>query len=152
MQVILRQNVPNLGKEGEVVRVADGFARNYLLPQKLAYRFTEGVRKQVEHEGRARTAREERHAVEARQLQARIAELQVIRFQRRVGETGALYGSVTGADIAEHLAAQGIELDKRNVRLDEPIKRPGTHRVTIHVHKELDVELAVEVEPEESGA
>lgn len=148
MQVILRENVPNLGKSGDVVTVADGYARNYLLPKRLAYRFTEGVRRQVETEARARSAREDRERAASESLAARLQDLQVLRFERKVGELGALYGSVTNIDIAEELAAKGIDIDRRSVRLDEPIKRPGTHRVVVHLQAELEVELAVEVEPE----
>jgi large subunit ribosomal protein L9 len=152
MQVILRRDVDKLGKQGEVVRVADGYARNFLLPQKLAYRFTEGVRRQVETEARAAVAREERESAAAESAVAKINELQVVRFQRRVGETGTLYGSVTNVDIAEELARQGIEIDRRNIELPEPIKSLGTHRVSVHVYKETRVELAVEVEAEEQAA
>ncbi len=152
MQVILRENVDKLGKRGDVVRVADGFARNYLIPNQLAYKLTEGVRRQVETESRAKEAREERAAAMAGQLLKQIEELQVVRFQRKAGESGALYGSVTNIDIAEELAAKGVEVDRRQVRLEDPIKRVGTHRVTIHIHLETNAELAVEVEAEEAGS
>jgi large subunit ribosomal protein L9 len=151
MEVILRRNVSNLGKQGDVVTVADGYARNYLLPQRLAYRFTEGVRRQVETEARAHVAREERERSSAEALADRLRQIQVIRFERRVGETGHLYGSVTNADIADALREKGIELDRRQIKLAEPIKRLGTHRIDVHVFKETDVELAVEVEPLEGS-
>lgn len=151
MEVILREHVEELGQRGEVVRVSDGYARNFLIPRKLAYKLTEGVRRQVESEARAKSAREEREQEAAGHLATRIEALQVVRFQRRAGESGALYGSVTNIDIAEALAAEGIEFDRRDVRLAEPIKRVGTHHVTLHLYRGTDVALAVEVEPEESA-
>ena len=151
MEVILREHVEDLGQRGEVVRVSDGYARNYLIPRKLAYRMTEGVQRQVESEARAKSAREQREQETAQQLAARLEALQVVRFQRRAGESGALYGSVTSSDIADALAERGIEIDRRNVRLADPIKRVGTHHVSLHLYRETDVALAVEVEPEESA-
>ena len=148
MQVILRESVPNLGDSGDVVTVTDGYARNYLLPQRLAYRFTEGMRRQVETEARARSAREGRERAANEAFADRLRAIQVVRFERKVGEHGVLYGSVTNVDIAAELAAKGIEVDRRTVRLEEPIKRSGTHRVVVHLDAELEVELAVEVEPE----
>lgn len=152
MQIILREDVPHLGRQGDVVKVADGYARNFLLPRRLAYRFTEGVRRQVETEARAKAARGERERVAAGELRTRIEELQVIRLARRAGPTGVLYGSVTNIDIAAVLKEHGFEVDRRQVRVDDPIKQLGTHRVTIHVHKDVDVQLHVEVEPEEDSA
>ncbi|UCF66192.1 MAG: 50S ribosomal protein L9 [Acidobacteriota bacterium] len=151
MELILRDDVPDLGRRGEIVDVAAGFARNYLIPKRLAYRITPGIRRQVEIESRAREAQQARARSDADALAARLQELQVLRFQRRVGAAGVLYGSVTSAEIAEALVAQGIAVDRRDVRLDEPIKRMGTHRVTVHVYGELNVELAIEVEPEEGS-
>lgn len=151
MEVILRDNVPNLGRRGDVVRVADGYARNYLIPQQLAYRVTPGIERQVESERRAQDRREERAAAMASELQDRIRELRVIRFQRRVGDQDTLYGSVAANDIAEALSERGMEINRRQVRLDNPIKTVGTHHVVIHLHGETEVELAVEVEPQEDA-
>jgi large subunit ribosomal protein L9 len=151
MEVILRDNVPNLGRRGDVVRVADGYARNYLIPQQLAYKVTPGIEKQVESERRALDRREERAAAMAGELLERIRDLRVIRFQRRVGDHDNLYGSVAANDIADVLAEKGIEVNRRQVRLDNPIKTVGTHHVTIHLHGETEVELAVEVEPQEDA-
>ncbi len=151
-QLILREDVEHLGKRGDVVRVADGYARNYLIPKKLAYAFTEGMRKQVETESRAKKAREQRERLSAEATAARLRELTVLRFQRRAGDNGTLFGSVTSADIAEVLVAQGFEVDKRQVRIDEPIKRTGTHRIPVHIHKDISVEVPIEVEPEGEAA
>lgn len=152
MQVILREDVPHLGRQGDVVKVTDGFARNYLLPQRLAYRFTDGIRKQVDTEARAKVKRDVRERDEAAVTRARLEEIQVVRFRRRSGPNGALYGSVTNADISDALVALGFEITKRQVNLAVPIKQLGTHRVKLHIYKETDVELAVEVEPEDEAA
>ena len=147
MEVILREHVQELGRRGEVVNVSDGYARNYLIPKKLAYRLSSGVRRQVESEARAKEVRETREMETAEVLAKRLEELQVVRFGRHAGENGALYGSVTNIDIAEALEGHGITIDRRNIRLDEPIKRVGTHHVEVHIYRNLRVELAVEVEP-----
>lgn len=148
MQIILREDVDHLGRRGDVVKVADGYARNYLLPKRLAYVFTEGMRKQVETEARAKKSREAREQVEAQALAQRLREVDVIRFARRAGDTGILFGSVTSADVAEAITAQGFSVDRRQVRLEEPIKRVGTHRIPVHLHKEISVEVVIEIEPE----
>jgi large subunit ribosomal protein L9 len=151
MEVILRENVPHLGQRGDVVRVADGYARNFLIPKQLAYKVTPGIERQVQAEHRAAERREEQAAEMAQELQEKIRELQVIRFQRRVGSGDTLYGSVASQDIADALTEQGIDINRRQVRLDNPIKTVGTHHVMIHLHGENEVELAVEVEPQEEA-
>jgi large subunit ribosomal protein L9 len=151
MEVILRENVPALGQRGDVVRVADGYARNYLIPKQLAYKVTPGIERQVQSEHRAHERREARAAEMATELQDRIRELQVVRFQRRVGAGDTLYGSVAAQDIADALNERGVEVNRRQVRLDAPIKSVGTHHVVIHLHGETEVELAVEVEPQEDA-
>ena len=152
MQIILREDVPHVGLRGDIVKVADGFARNYLLPKRLAYLVTPGIKKQIESEGRARTAREAREQREADSLAQRLRDLQLVRLFRKAGETGVFYGSVTAADIAAALETHGFTVDKRNVRLDDPIKKPGTYRVPVHVYRDVNVELVVEVEPEDAAA
>ncbi len=152
MQIILREDVPHLGRRGDVVKVADGYARNYLLPKRLAYLVTPGISKQIETEGRARTAREARERRDAESLAQQLRDVQVLRLFRKAGETGVFYGSVTAADIAEALGTRGFTVDKRNVRLDDPIKKPGTYRVPVHVYRDVNVELVVEVEPEDAAA
>ncbi len=153
MQIILREDVPHLGRRGEVVTVKDGYARNFLIPKGYAYRLTEGIRRQVEIESRARAAREERERTAAEKLAAKLRDLGPVRFSRKAGDTGHLFGSVTNIDIARELGTRGIEVDRHRIRLEEPIKSIGTHRVRVHVHRDIeDVELVVEVEPEEEGA
>jgi large subunit ribosomal protein L9 len=129
MEVILRDHVENVGRRGEVVKVADGYARNYLLPRKLALPVTPGNLKQVERERVKLDASEAEEKAAAQAVAARLVSLDVT-ISRRVGETEALYGSVTSADIAEALAAGGFEVDKRKIGLREPIKRIGEYTVT----------------------
>src|SRR5687768_8622439 len=136
MEVILRDHVENVGRRGEVVKVADGYARNFLLPRKLALVATPGNLKQVERE-RVKldaTEAEERGAAEA--IAAKMSSLEVI-IARRVGETEALYGSVTSGDIADALSARGYDVDKRKIGLREPIKKLGSHTVPVKLHREV---------------
>ena len=114
-EVILRDHIDNLGRRGDVVSVAAGYARNYLLPQKLALPVTAANRRQVERERVVVEAREADERGQAERVAERVAAVECIVIPRRVGETGILYGSVTSADIADHLATQGIELDKRTI-------------------------------------
>ena len=144
MEVILREHVENVGRRGEIVKVADGYARNYLLPRKLALPVTAGNRKHVERERVKFDAREaeEKHAAEA--VAARLAAAEVS-IARRVGETDALYGSVTTADIADALKAQGIEIDRRKLQLADPIKRIGEFEIPVKLHREVATTLKVKV-------
>src|SRR5215204_2226074 len=126
MEVILREHVDNLGKRGEIVRVADGYARNYLLPRKLALPATDGNRRHVERERKIVEAREANEKGQAEAVAARLAAIDIT-IARRVGETDQLYGSVTSADIVDYLKAKGIEVDRRKLILPEPIKTIGDH-------------------------
>jgi large subunit ribosomal protein L9 len=144
MEVILRDHVENLGRRGEVVKVANGYARNFLLPRKLALIATPGNLKQVERERVKLDAKEleERSAAEA--VAARMRSLEVV-ISRRVGETEALYGSVTSADIAESLLARGFDIDKRKIGLREPIKKLGELAVAVRLHRDVIVQVPVKV-------
>ena len=144
MEIILRETVENLGKRGEIVKVADGYARNYLLPRKLALPASEGNKRHVERERKIMEARESDEKGQAQGLAARIEAIDVV-ITRRVGETDALYGSVTSADIAEFLKAKGFEIDRRKLILPEPIKTIGTHPVPLKLHREVTVPLKVRV-------
>ena len=124
MDVILKEHVDNLGRRGEIVKVADGYARNYLLPRKLALIPTEGNKKQIERERVKFEAREAEDRKVAEAIAARMADV-VVQIARRVGDTEVLYGSVTTADIATALAARGFEVDRRKLHLPEPIKKIG---------------------------
>jgi large subunit ribosomal protein L9 len=144
MEVILRDHVENVGKRGEVVKVADGYARNYLLPRKLALVATPGNLKQVERERVKLDLKEAEEKSAADNVAARMANLEVV-ISRKVGETEALYGSVTSADIAEALGRQGYDIDKRKIGLREPIKKLGSQTVPVKLHREVVVQLPVKV-------
>jgi len=144
MEVILREHVDNLGKRGEIVKVADGYARNYLLPRKLALPATDGNRKHVERERKIMESREAEEKGQADAMAARLAAIDIT-IARRVGETDQLYGSVTSADIVEVLKAKGFEVDKRKLILPEPIKAIGDHTVPLKLHREVTVPLTVHV-------
>jgi large subunit ribosomal protein L9 len=151
MEVILRQHVDNLGKRGEIVKVAAGYARNYLLPRKLALLATTGNRKHVERERRIMDTREAEERSQAEAIAARIASVD-IRLARRVGDTEQLYGSVTSADIAEFIKTKGFEIDRRKLILPEPIKALGTFDVPLKLHREVTVPLKVHVVKEGAAA
>jgi large subunit ribosomal protein L9 len=144
MEVILRAHVDNVGKRGEVVKVADGFARNYLLPRKLALPVTPGNLKHIERERAKFEAREAEDRLGAQALATRLVGL-VLVITRKVGETEALYGSVTAADIASSLASHGLEIDKRKIQLQEPIKRLGEYEIPVKLHREVIAPIQVKV-------
>ena len=144
MEVILREHVDNLGRRGEIVKVADGYARNYLLPRKLALPATEGNKRHVERERKIVEAREAQEKGQAEALAARLTSID-ISIARRVGDTEALYGSVTAADVADYLKTQGFEIDRRKLILPEAIKAIGEHTVPLKLHREVTVSLKVKV-------
>jgi large subunit ribosomal protein L9 len=147
MEVILREHVDNLGRRGDVVKVAAGYARNYLLPRELALPVTQASKRQIEREREKAEARdaEERAAAEA--LSQRVAAFD-ISISRRVGENNTMFGSVTSADIAHALAAKGYEIEKRKITLAEPIKSIGEHTVQVKVHRDVTTDLKIKVVPE----
>jgi large subunit ribosomal protein L9 len=147
MKVILKQDVDKLGKAGDVVKVAPGYGRNFLIPKKMAVEATPGNIKIVELEHLA-LARRDRRDKEAAGLVAREIAKLTINVRQKAGEGGSLYGSVTAIDIAEGLAAHKIEVDKRKIQLDEPIKTIGEYQVPIRLHKEVTVPIKVVVEAE----
>lgn len=144
MKIVLREDVEKLGRRGETVRVADGYGRNYLLPKKLAYAATAGNLKVIEHEKRAKDFRDAkvRNDFEAT---ARVIGGFAFTVKKKVGENDALFGSVTSQEIADLLATKGIEVDKRKILLDEPIKTLGSHTVAIKLHKDVTAQLSLEV-------
>ena len=144
MEVILREHVDNLGRRGEIVKVANGYARNFLLPRKLALLVTDGNKKQIERERARFEARESEEKGMAGTLAERIAGA-VVEIARRVGETEVLYGSVTSADIAEALHAKGFDLDRRKIQLHEPIKKLGEYTVPIRLHRDVSADVKVRV-------
>src|SRR5437870_4176638 len=147
MEVILRDHVENVGKRGDVVKVANGYARNYLLPRKLALAATPGNVKQIARERVKFDAAEAEEKGAAEAIAARMAGVEVT-ILRRVGETEVLYGSVTTADIADALAARGFETDKRKIGLREPIKKLGSYTVPLRLHREVVVDIPVKVAAE----
>lgn len=148
MKVLLRDDVDNLGRKGEVVTVADGYARNYLVPRGLAIQATRGIAKQAEAMQRNRAAKEARDIEDARELAGRLGATFVV-VTARAGDEGKLFGSVTNSDIAAALQRdQGIVVDRRHVELDEPIKELGDTEVTVRLHPEVTATLRVTVAAE----
>ena len=148
MEVILRDHVENLGRRGEIVKVADGYARNYLLPRKLALPANASNKQWVERERKIADQREleERGAAEAIAARLNMLELSIT---RKVGENDQLYGSVTNADIAELLAKKGFEIDRRKILLPDPIKALGETTVPVKLHREVTAQVKVTVGKEE---
>jgi len=143
MKLILTQEVTGLGAPGDVVEVAGGYGRNYLVPRGLAMRWTRGAEKQIELIQRARSAREIRGLDDARDAASRLATLDV-RLQTRAGGGGRLFGSVSPADIAAAVkAAGGPELDRRRIEIKNPLKTVGAHQVTVRLHPEVTATLDV---------
>jgi large subunit ribosomal protein L9 len=147
MNVILLKDVEKLGLRGEVVNVARGYARNYLLPRKLAVEATTSNVKQIEQERAALLKKEATERATAEGQGEQIGKL-VLEFKRKSGEQGALYGSVTSMDIAESLKERGYEVDRHRLHLREPIKRLGDFSVPLRLHREVTIELQVKVVPE----
>jgi large subunit ribosomal protein L9 len=151
MEVILRQHVDNLGERGQIVKVADGYARNYLLPRNLALRATEGNKRHVDRERKIMETREADEKGQAEAVAARLSAVEIT-IARRVGETDQLYGSVTAADIADYLKAKGFEIDRRRLVLADPIKTIGEHSVPLKLHRNVTVPLKVKVVKEGAAA
>ena len=148
MEVILREHVENLGRRGDVVKVAAGYARNYLLPRKLALTVNDGNRRQIERERKLLEAKEAEERQTAEALAARIAQVELV-IARRVGETDALYGSVTATDVAEGLAARGLEIERRRLHLPDAIKQLGEFMVPVRLQHGVTAEVKVLVVKEE---
>ena len=149
MEVILREHVEHLGDRGEIVKVADGYARNYLLPRKLALLATAGNKKQVERERAKFDAKEGEERKIAEAMAARLSSVEVV-ITRKVGETEALYGSVTTGDVAEALAAKGFDIDRRKLQLADPIKKLGDLEIPVKLHRDVTASVKVRVVAEGS--
>jgi large subunit ribosomal protein L9 len=147
MQVILRDDVEKLGRRGEIVKVAEGYGRNYLLPRGLALPVNQANRAMIDKERKAWDARMAKEKAECEDLAQRLAALRFV-APRKVGENDQLYGSVTAGDIAEFLKSKGVEVDKRKLQLEEPIKRLGEHEVKLKLHPEVVASLRVLVTKE----
>jgi large subunit ribosomal protein L9 len=142
MEVILRQAVENLGKPGDVVDVANGYARNYLLPRGFAYEATPGNLKRIQQEKDRLEAAESERRGAAQAIADKLEEVSLT-FSARVGEDGKLFGSVTSADVAQQLEAQGFHIEKRQIDLHDPIKALGVYKVPVRLHAEVKAEIKV---------
>jgi large subunit ribosomal protein L9 len=144
MDVILREDVEKLGTRGQLVKVANGYARNFLLPKRLAVAATESNKKIVEQERQAHLRKEAKVEAEAADLGKLMAAV-VVTIKQKAGENGQLFGSVTSKDIADALEAQGYSIERRKIVLEEPIKALGEFKVPLRLHREVTVEIAVNV-------
>jgi large subunit ribosomal protein L9 len=144
MEVILREDVKSLGRAGEMVRVKPGYARNYLLPQGLAFEATEGNKKRIAAETKARGVRLQAERADAEKVAASLGAVSLT-LTGKAGEEGKLFGSITAQDIAEALGRAGHTVDRRRIELDHPIKTLGEHTVTVRVHPDVNAEVRVSV-------
>jgi large subunit ribosomal protein L9 len=144
MEVILREHVDNLGRRGDVVKVAEGYARNFLLPRKLALAVTDNNKRQIAREKKLAEAKDAEEKAQAEAIAQRLGQLD-IEIARRVGEHQTLYGSVTSADIAHALQAKGFEIDKRKIQLHDPLKALGETTVPVKIHRDVTAQVKVKV-------
>jgi large subunit ribosomal protein L9 len=147
IELILREAVPSLGKAGDLVRVKPGYARNFLLPNGLAFEATEGNKKRIAAESKARSARESAERAEAQAYAAKLEGVELA-FTAKAGEDGKLFGSVTSADIAAALEAKGLQVDKRKIELAHPLKELGFHSVPVRLTHDVHAEVKVNVTAE----
>jgi large subunit ribosomal protein L9 len=148
MEVILREDIERLGHRGQLVKVAAGYARNFLLPKRLAVAATEANKKIVEQERQAHLRRDSKAKSEAEELSTMLSGVTVT-IAQKAGENDQLFGSVTSKDVAEALERQKFTIDRRKVLLDEPIKQLGEHKVPVRLHKDVTAEVIVQVVREE---
>jgi large subunit ribosomal protein L9 len=146
-KILLREDVDDLGARGEIVRVRSGYARNYLLPRKLAVQATAGNVKGIESERSALLKKEAKERATAEAQSQQMSSL-VLEFKRKAGEQGALYGSVTSMDVAEALKDKGYEIERHRIHLREPLKRLGEYSVPVRLHREVTIDLQVKVQAE----
>lgn len=144
MKVILKDDVKNVGKIGEIVDVADGFARNYLLPKGLAVEANTRNIRSLEHEKRIIEEMAKKREDSAQRLASKISAMSLV-IKAKAGEDGKLFGSITNMDIAEALRAKGVEIDKKKISVEEPIRRLGSYTVSVKVHREISAQLNIEV-------
>lgn len=144
MEVILKEDVVNLGHRGDVVKVADGYGRNFLLPRKLALQATAANKAVIEQMKASAARRSAAEKVQAEELLTKLEPV-VLTFTRKSGESGHLFGSVTSADVAAELATRGFEIDRRKIVLNEPIKVLGNHEVAVRLHREVTAHVKVKV-------
>jgi large subunit ribosomal protein L9 len=150
MEVILKEDVANLGNRGDVVKVADGYGRNFLLPRKLAMQATEANKNVIEQMKAAAARRSATEKVQAEELVAKLQHV-VLNFVRKSGENGQLFGSVTSADIASDLETKGFDVDRRKIQLSEPLKSLGDYTIAIKLHREVTAHIKVQVVTDSSA-
>ncbi|HEX3987320.1 MAG TPA: 50S ribosomal protein L9 [Acidobacteriaceae bacterium] len=151
MEVILREDVSNLGHRGDVVKVAEGYGRNFLLPKKLAMEATPANKAVIDQMKAAAVRRSAKEKAEAEELVTQLNAVSLT-FTRKVGENDHLFGSVTSSDVAQQLAAQGFNIDRRKIQLEEPLKSTGEFHVPVKLHREVTAHVAVTVKGEEAAA
>ena len=147
MEVVLRETIDNLGRAGQVVKVADGYARNYLLPKKLAYPATPGNLKVIEAERKSLLKREAKQKEDSEKLRQMLDGVEIT-IRRKVGEHDALYGSVTNSDVAEELEKKGFQIEKRKIHMEDHIKTLGEFSIPIRLFKDVTANVKLKVEPE----
>ena len=147
MEIILRETIDNLGRAGQVVKVADGYARNYLLPKKLAYPATAGNMKVIEAERQSLLRKEAKQKDDAEKLQQMLDRVEVT-IRRKVGEHETLYGSVTNSDVAEELEKKGFNIEKRKIHMEDHIKSLGEFSIPIRLFKDVTAHIKLRIEPE----
>jgi large subunit ribosomal protein L9 len=150
MEVILRETIDNLGRAGQVVKVAAGYARNYLLPRKLAYLATPGNLKVIEFERQSLLRKDAKQKEDAEKLKTMLDPIEIV-IRRKVGEQNALYGSVTNSDVADELEKKGFQIEKRKIHMDDHIKAVGEYSIPIRLFKDVTANVKLKVEPEIEG-
>ncbi|HSY03424.1 MAG TPA: 50S ribosomal protein L9 [Acidobacteriaceae bacterium] len=151
MEVILREDVSSLGHRGDVVKVAEGYGRNYLLPRQLAMEATPANKAVIDQMKASSVRRSAKEKAEAEQLVTQLNTVALV-FERRVGENDHLFGSVTSADIAQELAAKGFNVDRRKIQLEESLKSTGEFHIPVKLHREVTAHISVTVKGEETAA
>jgi large subunit ribosomal protein L9 len=147
MEVILRETIDTLGRAGQVVKVSPGYARNYLLPRKLAYMATPGNLKVIEFERQSLIRKDAKQKGEADQLKALLDAVEIT-IRRKVGEQKTLYGSVTNSDVADEIEKKGFQIEKRKIHMDDHIKELGEYQIPIRLFKDVTAVVKLKVEPE----
>jgi large subunit ribosomal protein L9 len=150
MEIILRETIDNLGRAGQVVKVADGYARNYLLPKKLAYVASAGNLKVIEAERQSLLRKEAKQQEDAQKL-LQLLEAVEITIRRKVGEHDVLYGSVTNSDVADELEKKGFQIEKRKIHMEDHVKTVGEFSIPIRLFKDVTAHIKLKVEPEAEG-
>jgi large subunit ribosomal protein L9 len=147
MEIILRETIDSLGRAGQILKVADGYARNYLLPRKLAYLATPGNMKVIEFERQSLLRKEAKQKEDSEKLQQMLDKVEVT-IRRKVGEHDTLYGSVTNSDVADELEKKGFQIEKRKIHMDDHIKTIGEFSIPIRLFKDVTAHVKLKVEPE----